>query len=149
MRRPNTGDAGQLLRARYGADPAGLADMLVLTDASQLSARRATLPGVRVEPLRLSAAELDAEDWKALIGMVLGRDIASRIQVSIKMIPTLPTDEYRLRTAVVAGTMPTAATSLRGMSRIDRNHRTTRSSALYSIFALRLANGHECRMRFV
>src|SRR5258706_2138749 len=41
------------------------------------------------------------------------------------MKSTLPTDEYALRTAVGAGRMPTAATCLRGMSRIDRDHRTT------------------------
>src|SRR5262245_10224197 len=58
-------------------------------------------------------------------GTVLGRDIASRIQIGIEMIATLPTNENTLRTAVVAGGMPAAATSLRGMSRIDRNHRTT------------------------
>src|SRR6266508_2441222 len=58
-------------------------------------------------------------------GMVLGRDIASRIQVGIEMIPTFPTLEHALRAAVVAGGMPAAATRLRGMSRIDRDHRTT------------------------
>ena len=58
-------------------------------------------------------------------GMVLGRDIPSAIQVSIEMIPTLPTNECALRTTVVAGTMPAAATPLRSMSRIDRDHRTT------------------------
>src|SRR5262245_59743641 len=57
--------------------------------------------------------------------MVLRRDIASCIQVGIEMKSTLPTHEYALRTAVGTSMMPTAATLLRGMSRIDRNHRTT------------------------
>src|SRR6266540_281475 len=58
-------------------------------------------------------------------GTVLGRDIASGVQVRIEMIPTLPTLECALGTPVGAGSMPTAATQLRGMSRINRNHRTT------------------------
>jgi hypothetical protein len=66
---------------------------------------------------------------------VLGRNVTSRIQVGIEMKSTLPTDEYALRTAVGAGRMPTAATSLRGMSRIDRDHRTTPFLGLVLDFA--------------
>jgi DNA phosphorothioation-dependent restriction protein DptH len=69
MQQPNAGAEAQLLRMRYGADVAGLIDMVVLTDESQVDQRRVELPGVRVEPLRLAAAELDAEDWKALMGL--------------------------------------------------------------------------------
>src|SRR6266511_4484359 len=69
-------------------------------------------------------------------GTVLGRDIASGVQVSIEMIPTLPTLEYALRTAVVASRMPTAATQLRGMSRVNRNHRTTPFLGLVRDFRL-------------
>jgi hypothetical protein len=58
-------------------------------------------------------------------GTVLGRDITSAIQISIEMIPTLPTDEDTLRTAVVAGGMPTPATCLGGMSRVHHDHPTT------------------------
>jgi hypothetical protein len=58
-------------------------------------------------------------------GTVLGRDVTSSIQVGIEMQSTLPTCELALRTAVVAGTMPTPAACLGGMSRIDRDHRTT------------------------
>src|SRR5439155_23916715 len=58
-------------------------------------------------------------------GTVLGRDVASGIQIGIETHATLPTPKIALRTAVVAGGMPTAATALRGMSRVNRNHRTT------------------------
>jgi Family of unknown function (DUF5996) len=58
-------------------------------------------------------------------GMVLGRDIAGRIEVSMQFIATGTTHKTAPGTAVVAGGLPTATTSLRGMSRIDRNHRTT------------------------
>src|SRR6266487_3819935 len=56
--------------------------------------------------------------------MVLGRDIASRIQISIEMIPTLPTNEHALRTAVVAGDMPTAIAHLRSMPGVNPDHCT-------------------------
>jgi hypothetical protein len=117
MRHPNTGDAIQLLRARYGADPAGLVDMLVLTDASQLSARRATLPGVRVEPLRLSAAELDAEDWKALMGMdkpTLYSRMLTQILRRLRRRITLP----RLRDAIDESDM-TQAQQMLAHTRLD------------------------------
>ena len=58
-------------------------------------------------------------------GMVLGRDGTSRIQVGIELVATIPTFEYALGAAVVAGCMPTPAACLGGMTRIDRDHRTT------------------------
>ena len=82
-------------------------------------------------------------------GTVLGRDVPSSIQIGIEIKSTLPTLELALRTAVGAGGMPAAATSLRGMSRVYRNHRTTLFFGLVLYFALRLANGHECILRFV
>src|SRR5262249_44325268 len=66
-----------------------------------------------------------ADSRSTTIGMVLSRDIARRIQVGIEMIPTLPTNEYALGTAVGASNMPAAATRLRGMPGIDPSHRTT------------------------
>src|SRR5688500_2309515 len=57
--------------------------------------------------------------------MVLGRDITGGIEVSMQIIATHSTHNPATRTAVVAGTMPTAATALRGMSRVYRNHRTS------------------------
>ena len=55
------------------------------------------------------------------------------------MKSTLPTHEYALGTAVGAGTMPTAATRLRGMSRINRNHPTTSFLGLVPNKALELS----------
>src|SRR5438093_353999 len=57
-------------------------------------------------------------------GMVLGRDVASGIQVSIELIPTLPTNEDALGTTVGASNMPAAATHLRGMPGVNPSHRT-------------------------
>src|SRR6266542_2106795 len=66
-----------------------------------------------------------ADSRSTTIGMVLGRDVTSSVQVSIEMISTLPTDEYALRTAVGASNMPAAATHLRGMPGVNPSHRTT------------------------
>src|SRR5215212_7555977 len=60
-------------------------------------------------------------------GMVLGRNIARRIEVSMQLKAAGTTDKTATGSAVVAGGMPTAATGLRGMSRVNRNHRTTPS----------------------
>src|SRR5215212_1453588 len=60
-------------------------------------------------------------------GMVLGRNIARRIEVRMQLEATGTTDKTATGSAVVAGGMPTAATGLRGMSRVNRNHRTTPS----------------------
>lgn len=60
-------------------------------------------------------------------GMILGRNIAGGIQIGMQFKAALPTHKTPTRTTVVAGDMPTAraAARLRGMSRINRNHRTT------------------------
>ena len=57
----------------------------------------------------------------------LRRNIARRIEVSMQLDATGTTDKTATGSAVVAGGMPTAATGLRGMSRVNRNHRTTPS----------------------
>jgi hypothetical protein len=57
--------------------------------------------------------------------MVLGRSIPRRIEVGMQLKAARATHKTATGTAVGAGRMPTAATHLRGMSRVDRNHRTT------------------------
>jgi hypothetical protein len=71
--------------------------------------------------------------------MVLGRDIASGVQVGIEMISTVPTNEHTLGTAVGAGAIPTAATHLRGMPGIDPSHPTTPFLGLVRDKALELS----------
>src|SRR5688572_17433642 len=66
-----------------------------------------------------------ADSRSTTLGMVPGRDVASRIQVGIELIPTLPTLEFALRTTVGTSHMPAAATRLRGMPRINLCHHTT------------------------
>ncbi|ARP72350.1 hypothetical protein LK07_24225 [Streptomyces pluripotens] len=65
-------DAAQLksLKDRYGAEPKALADVLLLVPADQLDERRTQYPGIDVQPLKFSAAELQAAHWRFLMGAV-------------------------------------------------------------------------------
>src|SRR5438445_9899126 len=55
-------------------------------------------------------------------GAVFRRDIAGSNEVGVELIVALPTLKPRTRTAVVPSRVATARASLRGMSRINRNH---------------------------
>lgn len=67
---PNTNEReAQVLAQDYGARPAALSDVLVLTSADKLAARRAEFPGIRVEPIFFSSAELHIKDWRFLMGV--------------------------------------------------------------------------------
>lgn len=59
------------------------------------------------------------------LSTVLGRDIPSRVQVGVDFKPTFMTLELGTRAAVVLGCVSTARASLRGISRVYRDHRTT------------------------
>jgi hypothetical protein len=71
MVEPNS-DAAQieLLRTTYGAEPAALADVLLLVPIDKLEERQAEYPGITVAPLQFSAKELKAGHWKFLMGAV-------------------------------------------------------------------------------
>jgi hypothetical protein len=66
------GDPEQVrqLRERYGGEPAGLTDMVMLVPQDQLAERRAEYPGVQVLPLKFGTAELRAQHWRFLMGAV-------------------------------------------------------------------------------
>ena len=68
---PNS-DEAQLsaLRQRYGAEPTGLEDVLLLVPPDKLEERRGEYPGIEVLPLQFSAKELKASHWKFLMGAV-------------------------------------------------------------------------------
>jgi len=68
---PNTGAAEvATLRERYGADPCGLADVVILAPAAKVSERSAEYPGIKVLPIAFAASELKAAHWKFLMGAV-------------------------------------------------------------------------------
>lgn len=71
MARPNDDQAQlQVLKERYGADPQALSDVLLLAPASQVADRRREFPGIDVQPLAFSSAELQAAHWRFLMGAV-------------------------------------------------------------------------------
>jgi DNA helicase HerA-like ATPase len=62
-----TSEVDRLL-AEYGARPKGLDDVLLLAPEAKVESRRREYPGVTVEPIKFSSAELGAESWKFLLG---------------------------------------------------------------------------------
>lgn len=62
-----TSEVDRLLH-EYGARPKGLSDVVLLTPEAKVEVRRREYPGVIVEPIKFSSAELGAESWKFLLG---------------------------------------------------------------------------------
>ena len=58
------------MRAEYGAAPRALDDLVILTPAAKVEARRAEYPGIAVLPIAFAASELKASHWKFLMGAV-------------------------------------------------------------------------------
>lgn len=57
-----------LLREKYGAGPAALADVVLLSPGARVEDRKREFPGVDVRPIKFSSGELGAEGWKFLLG---------------------------------------------------------------------------------
>ena len=71
MAAPNAVEAEvSRLRADYGAVPQALGDLVILTPAAKVEARRAEHPGIEVLPIAFAASELKASHWKFLMGAV-------------------------------------------------------------------------------
>ncbi|MCW7554522.1 hypothetical protein NX722_18215 [Endozoicomonas gorgoniicola] len=60
----------QMLKDRYGAEPAKLEDVLLLTPIDKLEQRKEEYPGIDVHPLKFASSELQAGHWKFLMGAV-------------------------------------------------------------------------------
>jgi len=68
MTQPND-DPDQLERlAAYGAAPAAVRDVLVLTTADMVDRRRHEFSGIQVEPIAFASRELTVADWRFLMG---------------------------------------------------------------------------------
>jgi hypothetical protein len=71
MVRPNsTATEVDLLRARYGAVPARLDDVVIIVPEAQLDDRRREFPDLKVVPLKFAAGELQVKHWNFLMGAV-------------------------------------------------------------------------------
>ncbi|WP_437334447.1 hypothetical protein [Sorangium sp. So ce394] len=60
-------EVDRLLRD-YGARPDGLRDVVLLTPEAKVEQRRRDYPGIVVEPIKFSSAELKNDGWKFLLG---------------------------------------------------------------------------------
>jgi hypothetical protein len=71
MVRPN-GDEAQrtALRLRYGAEPAGLEDVMMLVPTENLEDRREDFPDLEIRPLTFASSELKMSHWRFLMGAV-------------------------------------------------------------------------------
>lgn len=68
---PNTDDAQvRLLHERFGAQPRGLEDVVILTPAAKVRERSAEYRGIKVLPISFKSSELKAAHWKFLMGAV-------------------------------------------------------------------------------
>lgn len=68
---PNTDDAQiRLLRDRFGVQPQGLKDVVILAPAAKVAERSAEYPGLKVLPIAFKSSELKAAHWKFLMGAV-------------------------------------------------------------------------------
>lgn len=56
------------LRAEYGAEPAGLKDVVLLAPEAKVEQRRREFPGIVVQPIKFASSELGADSWKFLLG---------------------------------------------------------------------------------
>jgi hypothetical protein len=71
------------LRDEYGASPAGLTDVVLLTPAARVEDRRREYPSVEVRPILFRSAELDVEAWKFLLGAYGNDSLYVRQMVAI------------------------------------------------------------------
>ncbi|WP_426677301.1 methylation-associated defense system ATP-binding protein MAD8 [Streptomyces krungchingensis] len=71
MIRPN-GDEVQrtALRLRYGAEPVGLKDVMMLVPTENLEDRREEFPDMEIRPLTFASSELKMSHWRFLMGAV-------------------------------------------------------------------------------
>ncbi|MBN8685228.1 MAG: ATP-binding protein [Chitinophagales bacterium] len=58
----------QLLKQDYGAEPASIEDVLLLTPKDKLEERKAQYPSLNVQPILFNSNELDAKAWMFLLG---------------------------------------------------------------------------------
>ena len=71
------------LYREYGAAPAGLSDVVILTPSELLEKRRAEFPSIEVLPLKFGPSEIGAAGWRFLLGAVGNSSLYVRQIVAI------------------------------------------------------------------
>lgn len=73
------------LKAEYGAEPASLTDVLLLTPSDMVDDRQAEYPDVDVKPLALGSKEMSVNDWMLILGAKDGNaDMAKEVKLVLK-----------------------------------------------------------------
>ncbi|MEO8286997.1 MAG: hypothetical protein ABI670_11240 [Chloroflexota bacterium] len=97
MVKPND-NAGEIdaLEREYGARPAKLDDVIILTSADKVEARRVEFPSVAVEPIFFASNELSFKDWRFLMGVTGGQMYMKQVNMIMrKLRSTLTLDTLR------------------------------------------------------
>lgn len=71
MNRPNdkVSDVQKLIE-KYGASPASVSDIVLLSPKAKVDQRKAEYPGIQVFPIAFKSTELSVKDWQFLLGAI-------------------------------------------------------------------------------
>jgi DNA phosphorothioation-dependent restriction protein DptH len=102
----------EALRQEYGANPAGLDDVVLLTPEAKIEQRTREFPNITVLPIKFSSGELGAESWKFLLG-AYGNDslyVRQMVQIMRQHRGGLTLDVFRL--AIASSGLPATSRNL-------------------------------------
>ncbi len=58
------------LKARYGAEPDNIEDVIILTPKDKIEERKAEYPSITVLPIAFNSKELNVQDWMFILGAI-------------------------------------------------------------------------------
>jgi hypothetical protein len=58
------------LKARYGAEPDSIEDVIILTPKDKIEERKAEYPSIKVLPIAFNSKELNVQDWMFILGAI-------------------------------------------------------------------------------
>lgn len=73
-----------ILKEKYGANPASIKDVVLLTPADKLKERKREFPSIEIKPIAFNSQELNVQDWMFLLGAI-GNDSAYIRQLKMIM----------------------------------------------------------------
>lgn len=75
-----------ILAREYGTEVGALQDVVILTSADKVEARKAEFPGVQVEPIHFSSSELSIKDWRFLMGVAGNQMYMKQINMVMRQL---------------------------------------------------------------